>query len=434
MGKLKESLKQETLSGAFSRAVFFMTLLVAAASLTTITLCTAVKNWLVPITDEVMLHIYTEEQGRMLESSLRMRANAEKFEVPAFYVANDGEAWQRYNPVITDYAIEPLASPGFLSPKRRLLYDAMSVCTILMPLLYAIAGILLCSRIFYQKRLAGPLAVLTEGAQKIADKDLDFAMTCRQPDELGQLCLSFEKMRAELLESQRAVWAVMEERRQLNASVAHDLRTPITIIEGYTEYLQRNLKNGRVDEAKLSSILDNLSASATRLERYVNCVRDIQSLDDLLPDKAEHKAGCLLSEIRENFTVLAKSEGKKFVLTAEVSDEEKLYLDRQLFFRILENTVSNALRYAQNEVAMDIVLIGMMLRITVHDDGAGFSEEALRLACTPFYKEAGSEHLGVGLSICRILCKKHAGTLTVGNAEAGGAKVVFEFQVKESKV
>ncbi|MFQ8584599.1 MAG: histidine kinase dimerization/phospho-acceptor domain-containing protein, partial [Holdemania massiliensis] len=205
------------------------------------------------------------------------RANAEKFEVPAFYVANDGEAWQRYNPVITDYAIEPLASPGFLSPKRRLLYDAMSVCTILMPLLYAIAGILLCSRIFYQKRLAGPLAVLTEGAQKIADKDLDFAMTCRQPDELGQLCLSFEKMRAELLESQRAVWAVMEERRQLNASVAHDLRTPITIIEGYTEYLQRNLKNGRVDEAKLSSILDNLSASATRLERYVNCVRDIQA-------------------------------------------------------------------------------------------------------------------------------------------------------------
>ncbi|MFQ8583567.1 MAG: hypothetical protein ACLSA6_14130 [Holdemania massiliensis] len=90
MGKLKESLKQETLSGAFSRAVFFMTLLVAAASLTTIALCTAVKNWLVPIMDEVMLHIYTEEQGRMLESSLRMRANAEKFEVPAFYVANDG--------------------------------------------------------------------------------------------------------------------------------------------------------------------------------------------------------------------------------------------------------------------------------------------------------------------------------------------------------
>lgn len=432
MGKLSQKFNQGTLSSAFSMAVLFMTLLVAAASLVTIGLCTAVKNWLVPMTDEVMLHTYTEENGEILESSMRMRANAEKFEVPAFYVSNDGESWRLYNPVITDYAIEPLASPGFLTPKRRFLYNAMSICTVLMPMLYAIAGILLCSRFFYRKKLARPLAILAEGAQKIAQNDLDFTLTYDQPDELGKLCVSFEKMRAELLESQRAVWAVMEERRQLNASVAHDLRTPITIIEGYTEYLQRNLKSGRVDEAKLSQILGNLSASAARLERYVNCVRDIQSLDELQPDRAVQRTDCLLEEIRENFTVLADRAGKKFTMSSEISAQEPLYLDKQLFFRILENTVSNALRYARKVVSVQIVLIGVMLRVTVSDDGAGFSEEALRLGCTPFYKEAGSEHIGIGLSICRILCKKQAGTLSVGNREAGGGIVVFELCVKEN--
>ena len=66
-------------------------------------------------------------------------------------------------------------------------------------------------------------------------------------DELGRLCAAFEKMRQTLYENNRQMWSMLEERRALQASVAHDLRNPIAIMTGYVEYLQdRPLPVGRM--------------------------------------------------------------------------------------------------------------------------------------------------------------------------------------------
>lgn len=81
---------------------------------------------------------------------------------------------------------------------------------------------------------------MKQGISHIADNDLDFSIGYGKQDELGQLCRAFETMRGELVKNDRYMWGLVEERKKINASIAHDLRTPITVIKGYSEYLDRN--------------------------------------------------------------------------------------------------------------------------------------------------------------------------------------------------
>ena len=428
MGRINQLFKTDSLKKSFITTVFIMVVVVITLSIVSILGCFAVQNWLVPIRDEVMLHIYDETPSGIQESIMRMRANGERSNLPIIKEEGDRE-WIRET--TTSYAIVPIASPEFLSPKKMLLYNAMSFCTVALPMFYAVLGIILCGIWFYNKKLAKPLSVLFEGAEKISSNDLDFTMDFEENNEMGMLCNAFEKMRNALLESQRTSWALMEERKQLNASVAHDIRTPVTIIQGYTEYLQRNLKNGKVDQETLTRTLSHLKESTARLERYVNSVRDIQNLDDMPINKTEVNLKEVVFEIAEDMAILVNQADKQFTMNTENVPDIKALLDKQLLSRILENLVSNASRYAKEQIGLCFSVEEDMLIVKLWDDGFGFSKKALESATASFYKESDThEHMGLGLIISKILCRKHGGNIDLKNMAEGGAIVCFSIAIK----
>lgn len=428
MGRIISHIQQSSLRKSFAISVLITALVATILSFGTIFTCTYVQHQLVPIRDEVMLHVYRQTSNGETYSSTRMRANGDIQDAP--YIIIDGGGEPIFESPVTRYSIEPLASPSYLSPKRWLLYNAMDVCKIALPVLYSVAGIIISSALFYNRKLARPIALLEKSSQQIAENNLDFIIKYDAKNEMGRLCEAFEKMRAALLESQRDMWKVMEERKQLNASVAHDLRTPITIIQGYSQYLQRNMKSGKVNEEKLLQIIGNLSESATRMEYYVDCISDIQSLEDLVLEKKEHNITDIVSESMEDFTLLAQKTGKYLLMSSDIPEDITVFLDKQAFFRIMENIVSNALRYSKQDIQIKFTLKNDSLLVSVLDDGLGFTREALLSACTPFYKESGSKgHMGLGLSVCSILCKKHGGFLTVSNHKEGGGMVSFELLI-----
>jgi nitrate/nitrite-specific signal transduction histidine kinase len=86
-------------------------------------------------------------------------------------------------------------------------------------------------------KLSVPLKLLSEATKQISAQNLDFSLHYNCTDEMGKLCSSFEQMRSTLHENFREMWNILEERKLLQASIAHDLRNPIAVIEGYTEYL-----------------------------------------------------------------------------------------------------------------------------------------------------------------------------------------------------
>ena len=107
------------------------------------------------------------------------------------------------------------------------------------PLIYAVPGMILAIFLFYRKRLARPLSILEDSVEKIRRNDLDFHVSYDSRDELGMLCDSVETMRLELLRDKEEMWRLMERQKELNAAFAHDLRTPLTVLRGYTDFLAR---------------------------------------------------------------------------------------------------------------------------------------------------------------------------------------------------
>lgn len=102
-----------------------------------------------------------------------------------------------------------------------------------------------------------PIRMLMQASRKIADKDLDFTIEYRSGNELGQLCAAFAQMQEELRSSLSAQWRLEREKAEMVEALAHDLKTPISLISGYAEAL---LESGAADDKQrryLSVIHDN---------------------------------------------------------------------------------------------------------------------------------------------------------------------------------
>ena len=115
-------------------------------------------------------------------------------------------------------------------------------------------------------------------SDKIAHNDLDFAIDCDSGDELGQLCASFETMRATLADNFSQMWRQVEERKALNAAFAHDLRTPLTVLKGYNEMLQAS------EDPKTRKTAATMGKQISRMENYVSSMSHLRRVEDAQPD------------------------------------------------------------------------------------------------------------------------------------------------------
>lgn len=120
------------------------------------------------------------------------------------------------------------AGDNEFTDSERLTFNAAQTLIVLLPVLFSFAGIACANSVFYRIKLKEPLDALRQGIVHIADNDLSFPISYQKEDELGQLCGAFETMRRELLHSSRRMWDMLDERKKINASISHDLRTPIT--------------------------------------------------------------------------------------------------------------------------------------------------------------------------------------------------------------
>ena len=284
---------------------------------------------------------------------------------------------------------------------------------------------------FYHWKIKKPLAILNQAAQKIGQSDLDFHVESPSADELGKLCQSFETMRASLEENNRALWDAVEERKRLNAAFSHDLRTPLTVLQGYSDLLLDALPSGDLSPEKTVDTVLTMKRSLMRLQRYVESMNSLQRLEDLQPQKTSLSFSALCGRLRETGEIL-RQEGFSF----SSQGDGPVSLDTELLFQVYENLLSNAGRYAQSQVWAAAVLEGPVLSLTVEDDGPGFPPAALKRAAEPYYRgdnspsPQGELHFGLGLYICRSLCEKHGGHLTLANRPQGGARVTASFQVE----
>lgn len=293
-------------------------------------------------------------------------------------------------------------------------YYGSYVAMIGLPVLFITIGIGVAATIYYQKKLKIPIAQLQNGVEKIQEDNLDFHVEYNEDDELGELCCSMEKMRSELWQKQKALWESLEQRKLLNASVAHDIRTPITVLKGYLDYLEKMIPQDKLTEDMLLDTVSSMQGAVNRLEQYVDCVRDVEKIENIEIEKRPENVKRLLDEMRSNVQQLETN--KEILISSNIMTMDEVRLDKSVLFRIFENLLQNALRYAKKQVRINISQKKDFLILTVEDDGNGFAGKNLEKAATVFYSsDKEGQHFGIGLSICRILCEKHGGLLSISN-------------------
>lgn len=300
------------------------------------------------------------------------------------------------------------------------------------PFFYAFAGMIITIFLFYRRRLERPLFILEKSVEKISSDDLDFHAAYDSRDELGRLCDSVEAMRLELLRGKEEMWRMIDRQKELNAAFAHDLRTPLTVLRGYTDFLARYIPEGKISTEKMESTLALMSEHLKRLEEYSRTMKGIRSIEEVpfSPEPAELRS--IQRKIEEVVFALNQVKDVEIIYRGSSIDMQ-VSADDSIIMEVLENILSNAIRYARKkiEVMSDYDESSGEIILMIRDDGFGFSEEQMSKALKPYYKEyernEEDEHFGIGLHICRELCKKHGGTLSVANSIKGGAVVTASF-------
>jgi len=292
--------------------------------------------------------------------------------------------------------------------------------------IYSALCVLAAALLFYRSKLKGPLAELKAASEKISNNDLDFQLSCDSRDELGQLCNSFEIMRSALAGSFSEIWRQVEERKRLNAAFAHDLRTPLTVLKGYDEILQASGDPATRDTAA------TMGKHISRMESYVSSMSNLQRLEDAKPEYKYISLKPFLSSLYESADILCAQNGKTLLLQNEVSAPQ-LSLDSSFVSQVCNNLISNAARYARTTVTLLFAQQDNGLLLSVSDDGRGFDGSSLHKAADPYFTEETdrSEHFGLGLYICKLLCEHHGGCLKIDNISEG-AKVSAFFKSPES--
>lgn len=316
------------------------------------------------------------------------------------------------------------------TPLDEIKYNILGIASGAVYPLSFIVCLGITSILFYKISLQKPLEILGAAADKIADNDLDFEIHYARPDEFGWLCQCFEKMRSALRDNNLELWRQIEERRQLNAAFAHDLRTPLTILKGQSEMLVKYTPE--LSEKKIIETAEMMQRHIARLENYVNTMNTLQRLEDIEIQKSPVDIETLYNQLRTTgASICTDKTFKIFSFLKEEVHSIKINLDTAVLMQVFENLLSNAVRYAQNTVTVSIYIKNNYFHLIIADDGAGFSTKDLSEATRPFYKAAGKtgqEHFGMGLNICKILCEKHGGFLKLESKN--GAVVTAGFPIK----
>jgi signal transduction histidine kinase len=339
---------------------------------------------------------------------------------------NHPRSEERY--FLTNEAGERLGEGGLIGTEnilytvqdKRSLQAIQVLQTLAVPLSFSLC-MLAAVLVFYRNKIKKPLAALDKASERIANNDLDFTVDYEGLDEMGRLCASFEKMRFSLQQNNQLMWRQMDQRKRLNAAFAHDLRTPLTVLKGYSELLQLPNDSLAVKETALT-----MSKHINRLERYVDSMSTLQRMEDIVPECQRVELDKFADHAEQMVRMICQKAGNQYQFHTYLQSKVA-FLDSEMFSQVMENLVSNAAYHADSSVEVTFSELDDMVRVTVTDDGAGFSAESLENAAEPYYTESSdrSNHFGLGLYICKILCECHNGSLKISNTDQGGMVTAF---------
>ena len=296
----------------------------------------------------------------------------------------------------------------FLPREKRALFVSRTNRLLLISALL-LGGVAILSSIILARRLTRPISRLAWAADGISQGNLHERLEIRGNDELATLSLSFNRM-ADTLEKQNAL------RKRINANFAHEMRTPLAIMQGQLE----GMLDGLIPNER--RVLESLLEENHRLARIVANVEELVQAEAsaLSLRRIRFPLKPLLESIGQRFS---ESAGKKKIsIAVECGEDVWVNADPERLTQILINLVTNAVRAIDSggSIRLGGATEGECCRIDVTDTGRGIDEADLPLIFERFYRK-GSDGLGLGLAIVRELVDAHGGRIMVASRPGEGS-------------
>ena len=320
------------------------------------------------------------------------------------------------------------------SQMNRLDYHLSEMCDFMVTysvLIFSIVGSVAAVFFFYKNKLKTPLQELKDASQMIADNELDFHVSYENKDEMGTLCKEFEMMRSDLADNNRKMWRMIDDEKALRNAIAHDIRSPLSILRGYQEMLLEFVSAESIKTEDVIDILQTGMYQIDRIEHFTENMRKMSHLEQRKLQCSEIELSELAKKIEAEAAMLSKKESK-LCKVERVQEQNIVKVDEELVMEVIDNLLENAVRYAQKSIALQIKKKDGFLIISVEDDGIGFVDTEEKVT-EPFYHKNPQDdlkHFGLGMYISRIFCEKHGGNLKIYNARQGGAHVEALFKAE----
>jgi signal transduction histidine kinase len=282
--------------------------------------------------------------------------------------------------------------------------------------------------IFLSRTLTRPIRELTRATHAISEGDLSQQVKVRTNDELGELAQAFNKMSTELSRSVNA-------RKQMTADIAHELRTPLSLILGHAE---------AVHDGVLPPTLENfeiIREEATRLEHLVNDLRTLSLADagelTITPQIIEPER--LVNEVASLYQY--ETQKKNISLNVDIASPlPTIEVDPGRMTQVLTNILDNATRHTPEggQIFLSARQVQNNVEITVQDSGPGIPAENLERIFERFYRIDSSRQRdgtvpggsGLGLAIAKSMVQAHGGQLSAESEAGKGLRIKILLPVK----
>ncbi|MCM1256892.1 MAG: HAMP domain-containing histidine kinase [Roseburia sp.] len=307
---------------------------------------------------------------------------------------------------------------------------------LLLDIFISILLILLCTAamliIWIYRGIIRPLKKLELATVNIQQGNLDFTIEADGNDEISELCSSFEEMRKRLKESAEQQMASERESKELISNIAHDLKTPITTVKGYSE-----------------GLLDGVADTPEKRDKYLRTINNKANEMDALLNELTLYSQIDTNRIPYNFTKLNVSEyfndcveelgmdleSKNIRLTYfnYVDNDVLIIADPEQLRRVVNNIIGNSAKYMKNQrgqINIRIKDVGDFIQVEIEDNGKGIAQKDLPYVFERFFRADASRNSatggsGIGLSIVKKIVEDHGGKIWATSKESVGTVMYF---------
>ncbi len=279
--------------------------------------------------------------------------------------------------------------------------------------------------------------VMTEAVEAFEMGDMNRRINMSSRDEIGTLANAFDQMADTIVDNIEEMKEKDILRRNLIANISHDLRSPLTSIQGYLEMVL--MKDDNLSAEKRQKLLKTIFKNTTQLSKLVGELFELSKLDarQTQPNPEPFQMEELAQDVLLKFNPRADELGVR--LGCEFDEKlPRVYGDIGLIERALSNLIDNALHYTpkDGEVVITLAQEGERVTVTVSDTGMGIPEEDLPFVFDRFYRVEKSRTrapekagAGLGLAITQKIIEAHNSVISVKSAVNKGTSFIFELPI-----